>query len=120
MLAMPAFTTAQHIVPTFEDAPELDVLIIPGGMGCFDPGQPGRLNPTIVDLIVKFIQQRYPKLQYLTTVCTGAGIAARDDIQRRIFRDKAVAARGPVGAFGPVGRGGEYLDELGRVCGARI
>lgn len=37
MPAMPAFTTAQHLVPThaFEDSPELDILITLGGMGCF-------------------------------------------------------------------------------------
>src|SRR5271155_4369134 len=87
MPAMPAFTAAQHLVPThaFEDSPELDILIILGGMGCFDPDQPetGELNPAIVDPIVKFIKQRYPKLQYLMTVCTGAGIAARTGLLDR-------------------------------------
>jgi putative intracellular protease/amidase len=84
MLAMPVFTTTQHLVPThtFEDLPELDVLIIPGGMDYFDPGQPGtgQPNPATVDSIVKFIKQRYPKLQYLITVCTGAGIAGRTGV----------------------------------------
>ena len=64
------------LVPThaFEDSPDLDVLIILEGMGCFDPDQPGtgQPNPAIVDPIVKFIKQRYSKLQYLVTVCTGA------------------------------------------------
>lgn len=60
----------QSIVPThtFNDAPELDVLIIPGGRGTRAPD----LNRTI-----DYISATYPKLQYLITVCTGAGLAAR-------------------------------------------
>lgn len=84
MPAMPAFTTVQHLIPThaFEGSPDLDVLIILGGMGCFDPDQPGtgQPNPAIIDPIVKFIKRRHPKLQYLMAVCTGAGIVARTDL----------------------------------------
>ena len=54
---------------TFETAP-VDVLIIPGGIGSRAP--PPTLNTTI-----DFVRKRYPTLQYLITVCTGAGIAAR-------------------------------------------
>ncbi|KAF8997850.1 class I glutamine amidotransferase-like protein [Cyathus striatus] len=56
---------AQSVVPThtFETVPPLDVLILPGG----------RANENVV----KFIQKVYPTLQYLFTVCTGSGIAAR-------------------------------------------
>jgi putative intracellular protease/amidase len=87
MPAMPAFTTALHLVPThaFEDSPELDILIIPRGHGLFRP-RPTKdraTQPAIVDPIVKFIKQRYPKLQCLMTVCTGAGIAARTGLLDR-------------------------------------
>ena len=63
-------TFFQSIVPThtLKDAPDLDVLIIPGGLGARAPD----LNTTIA-----YIAATYPKLQYLVTVCTGAGIAAR-------------------------------------------
>lgn len=59
----------QSVVPThtIKDAPDLDVLIIPGGIGTRAPD----LNATI-----DYIRTTYPKLQYLITVCTGAGLAA--------------------------------------------
>lgn len=61
---------AQSIVPThtFATTPPLDVLIVPGGLGTRAPG----LEPTIA-----FIARTYPTLQYLLTVCTGSGLAAR-------------------------------------------
>jgi hypothetical protein len=35
---MSAFTAVQHLAPTYtiEDVPELDILIISGGMSCLD------------------------------------------------------------------------------------
>ncbi|KAF2462728.1 class I glutamine amidotransferase-like protein [Lindgomyces ingoldianus] len=83
-MGMPPFTTSQTMMPTddFDSAPQLDVLIIPGGMGCFDPNPAnvGKPNPAVVDPIVKFINKQYPKLQYLITVCTGSGIASQTGI----------------------------------------
>lgn len=83
-MGMPPFTTSQTLQPThtFETAPELDVLIIPGGMGCFDPepAKVGKPDPAVVDPIVKFVLDRYPKLQYLLTVCTGAGIVSQSGL----------------------------------------
>ncbi|KAL9614003.1 MAG: hypothetical protein Q9167_001483 [Letrouitia subvulpina] len=60
---------AQSIVPThtLENAPPLDVLLVPGGLGTRNP------DPAIVD----FIRDRYPSLKYLISVCTGAGLLAR-------------------------------------------
>lgn len=61
---------AQTILPThtFETAPPLDVLIIPGGQGTRYAG---------IERAVGFTRERFPELQYLITVCTGAGVAAR-------------------------------------------
>ncbi|KAF2679246.1 class I glutamine amidotransferase-like protein [Lentithecium fluviatile CBS 122367] len=75
---MPPFTTAQSMLAThtFATAPQFDVLIIPGGMGCFDPSAKGQPNPSVVDPIVAFVRKQYPGLQYLLTVCTGSGIAS--------------------------------------------
>ncbi|KAK7428265.1 hypothetical protein QQZ08_005162 [Neonectria magnoliae] len=77
---MSPFTTSQLLKPThtFDTAPQLDVLIIPGGMGCFDPDptNPGQPNPAVVNPIVKFVQSQYPGLKYLVTVCTGSGITS--------------------------------------------
>jgi transcriptional regulator GlxA family with amidase domain len=60
----------QSVMPThtLKNAPDLDVLIIPGGLGTRAPD----LQTTI-----DYIAATYPKLQYLITVCTGAGLAAR-------------------------------------------
>ncbi|KUJ15122.1 class I glutamine amidotransferase-like protein [Mollisia scopiformis] len=65
-------TFSEHVLPThtFETAPPLDVLIIPGGNGLFAPAP-------LLDSTIQFIKARYPTLQYLITVCNGAGIAAR-------------------------------------------
>ena len=48
---------------TLANAPDLDVLIVPGGVGSRAPD----LNSTI-----RFIEERYPKVKYLISVCTGA------------------------------------------------
>ncbi|KAH6622479.1 DJ-1/PfpI family protein [Boeremia exigua] len=60
----------QLVLPThtFETAPALDVLIVPGGQGTRTP-----------DAIytIEFIKRMYPSLQYLITICTGSGLAAR-------------------------------------------
>ena len=54
---------------TFETAPQdLEVLMIPGGAGSRSP----YLNSTF-----EYLQQAYPKLQYLITVCTGSLVASR-------------------------------------------
>ncbi|TQN64943.1 Isonitrile hydratase [Colletotrichum shisoi] len=60
----------QRIVPThtFQTAPPLDVLIVPGGQGTRYPG---------ISAAVDFVRERFGTLQYLLTVCTGAGVAAR-------------------------------------------
>ncbi|KAL2070790.1 hypothetical protein VTL71DRAFT_13816 [Oculimacula yallundae] len=65
-------TFGETILPshTFENAPPLDVLMIPGGLGTRAPGD--GLNTTIA-----FIKDRYPTVKYLISVCTGAGVVAR-------------------------------------------
>ncbi|KAF4629356.1 hypothetical protein G7Y89_g8795 [Cudoniella acicularis] len=65
-------TFGAEVLPThtFETAPPLDVLLVPGGLGTRAPSP--LLNSTIA-----FVKERYPTLQYLLTVCTGAGIVAR-------------------------------------------
>ncbi|EXJ70392.1 uncharacterized protein A1O5_06460 [Cladophialophora psammophila CBS 110553] len=78
-MGMSPFSTSQTLQPThdFKTAPELDVLIVPGGMGSFDPVRTGKPNPAVVDPIVEFVRDRYPKLKYLLTVCTGSGIVSQ-------------------------------------------
>jgi transcriptional regulator GlxA family with amidase domain len=59
----------QSLMPThtFKHPPEdLEVLIVPGGIGTFYPR-----NAT-----VDFIRKAYPKLKYLLSVCTGAMLLA--------------------------------------------
>ncbi|KAF5379534.1 hypothetical protein D9615_006543 [Tricholomella constricta] len=61
----------ESIVPThtFDTAPNLDVLLIPGGRGTKDQEN--------VQGAIDFVAKVYPSLKYLITVCSGAGIAAR-------------------------------------------
>ena len=62
-------TFGQNVLPshTFTDAPPLDVLIVPGGAG----------TDADVGTEIDFIRRTYPSLQYLISVCTGAGLLAR-------------------------------------------
>lgn len=87
-------TFGQKILPshTFSDPPHLDVLIVPGGVGT---------EADDVGAEIDFIHRTYPSLQYLITVCTGAGLAARAGVLdgRRATTNKALWAtttsRGP-------------------------
>ncbi|KAF2031086.1 ThiJ/PfpI [Setomelanomma holmii] len=56
---------------TLATAPELDVLIIPGGPGWRDPA----LNATL-----DYIRATAPKVKHVITICTGAALAARAGI----------------------------------------
>lgn len=75
----------QRVVPThtFDSAPPLDVLIVPGGIGTH--------GLTDTRSIVDFLARVYPSLQYLITVCTGARLIARAGILdgRRATTNKA-------------------------------
>ncbi|KAH7253388.1 hypothetical protein FSOLCH5_014145 [Fusarium solani] len=65
----------QSVVPThtYDTAPEdIEVLLVPGGMGTRDPENIARVR--------QFIKERYPKLRYLLTVCTGSAIAAQSGV----------------------------------------
>lgn len=77
---------------TFANAPELDVLLVPGGAGVRAPD---------VKNITDFIAERYPSLEYLITVCTGAGLAAKSGVLdgRRATTNKS--AWSTVTAWGP-------------------
>ncbi|KAH8673369.1 DJ-1/PfpI family protein [Xylariales sp. PMI_506] len=65
-------TVGQSVLPThtFADAPDLDVLIIPGGYGGMEPG---------ADLL-DYVRSAASKAGHLITVCNGAAVAARAGI----------------------------------------
>ncbi|KAI5780257.1 class I glutamine amidotransferase-like protein [Peziza echinospora] len=76
---------------TSEHAYDLDVLLVPGGVGTRSiPGE-----------YVEYIRNVYPRLQYLLVVCTGSGIVAKSGILngRRATGNKLawqwVIAQGP-------------------------
>jgi transcriptional regulator GlxA family with amidase domain len=78
---------------TFATAPDdLEVLIVPGGPGVRAPD---------VSPMTDFIRDRYPKLRYLLTVCTGAGLAAKSGVLdgRKATTNKAAWAT--ITAYGP-------------------
>jgi putative intracellular protease/amidase len=68
-------TVSEGILPThtFETAPPIDVLMIPRGFGGWAPAP-------ILDSTYAFIEERYPTLQYLFTVCTGSALVARTGV----------------------------------------
>ncbi|CAF1064314.1 unnamed protein product [Rotaria sordida] len=53
---------------TFNNAPELDILLVPGGLGTRDE--------IIFNEVTSFIKKRYPTLKYLLSVCTGSLMVA--------------------------------------------
>ena len=57
---------------TFDNAPELDILLVPGGFGTRDE--------TIFNEVTAFIKEQYPRLKYLLSVCTGAALVAATGI----------------------------------------
>ncbi|KAI8634069.1 DJ-1/PfpI family protein [Xylariaceae sp. FL1651] len=78
---------------TFATAPDdIEVLIVPGGPGVRAPD---------VSPMTDFIRERYPKLRYLLTVCTGAGLAAKAGVLdgRRATTNKQAWAQ--ITSYGP-------------------
>ncbi|WEW59136.1 hypothetical protein PRK78_004605 [Emydomyces testavorans] len=67
-------TFGQSVVPThtFANSPaDLEVLLVPGGVGTSAPD----IGP-----VVQYINQTYPKLKYIMSVCTGAKLLAKSGI----------------------------------------
>ena len=53
----------------FDDAPELDMILVPGGIGTI----PELEN----DALIRFLQERCPKSQVTMSVCTGSALLAK-------------------------------------------
>ncbi|KAH9218288.1 class I glutamine amidotransferase-like protein [Leptodontidium sp. 2 PMI_412] len=85
-------TFGESVLPThtFDTAPELDVLIVPGGLGTRAPAP-------LLDPAIAFIKTRYPSLQYLITTCTGSWLAARSGVLdgKRAISNKLAWAQTP-------------------------
>ncbi|KAI8819421.1 DJ-1/PfpI family protein [Fimicolochytrium jonesii] len=64
----------ETILPTHTllTAPKLDILIVPGGLGTRS-----EVNNTDISA---FINARYPELEYLLSVCTGAALLAKSGV----------------------------------------
>lgn len=71
---------------TMDNAPPLDVLLIPGGLGTRRITTDRRWD--------QFIAKIYPNIQYIYSVCTGASVVARSGILdgRRATTNKAAFA----------------------------
>ncbi|KAK4122595.1 class I glutamine amidotransferase-like protein [Parathielavia appendiculata] len=59
------------VTHTYADKPPIDVLVVPGGAAARSPD----LGPEL-----EYIRKAFPKLKYLITICTGAGIAAQSGV----------------------------------------
>lgn len=87
--------TGQLYMPThtIDEAPELDVLVVPGGMGTRGLGADRRWD--------QYVAKVYSNLKYLLSICTGTSIVARSGILdgRRATTNKAayrwVESQGP-------------------------
>ncbi|KAG7285306.1 hypothetical protein NEMBOFW57_009928 [Staphylotrichum longicolle] len=66
-----SFYPAVVTTHTYADNPPIDVLVIPGGAASRNPD----LGPE-----KEYIRKLFPKLEYLITICTGAGIAAQSGV----------------------------------------
>lgn len=64
------FTASFNPTHTFDNPPnDIEILLVPGGLGM----RRGNSSEPVVD----FVRKTYPKVKYLLTTCTGAGVAAR-------------------------------------------
>ena len=79
---------------SFADAPSLDLLLIPGGIGTRDE--------LMNDVMLNFLRKKATECEWLTSVCTGSLLlhaaaapchAARRDAQRRSPQPRRRAAR---------------------------
>src|SRR3569833_2194215 len=72
-MTMTSFAIEPQIMAThsFADAPELDILLIPGGGGL------EVLELSHDTSVEDFVRARYPRLQYLLSVCVGSTSLAR-------------------------------------------
>ncbi|KAF2727522.1 class I glutamine amidotransferase-like protein [Polyplosphaeria fusca] len=64
-------TVATH---TFENAPELDAILVPGGIGVF------ALVTTNDTSVEDFVVERFDRAEYILTVCNGATLVARSGL----------------------------------------
>jgi putative intracellular protease/amidase len=71
---------------TFRDAPALDVLLVPGGVGTMALEQASDTS------IETFLRNRFDSLDYLLSVCTGSAILATSGLLdgRRATTNKAL------------------------------
>ncbi|KAL4883396.1 class I glutamine amidotransferase-like protein [Aspergillus karnatakaensis] len=66
------FLTPDHIPnesSTSKIKRKIDVLVVPGGAGT--------RFPAVIDLVIDFVRELYPHVQYVLSVCNGAGVLAR-------------------------------------------
>jgi transcriptional regulator GlxA family with amidase domain len=63
---------------TFEDAPKIDILLIPGGGGFHENGKPfGSRKEMHNEVLLNWINAQYSQIDLLLSVCTGSLILAK-------------------------------------------
>ena len=63
---------SETVLPThtFDNAPNIDVLIVPGGLGT-------RASESVLSPVINFIEKMYSQIDYIYAICTGVSLAAR-------------------------------------------
>ncbi|KAG5985759.1 hypothetical protein E4U43_005901, partial [Claviceps pusilla] len=88
------FVTSTNPTHTFDKPPsDIDVLLIPGG--------PGMRHADISRTAIDFIRKTYPNVQYLMTICTGAGLAAAAGVLDGKRATTSKSSWGDIAAMGP-------------------
>ena len=73
-MTMPTMSPSILATHTFETAPPLDIILVPGGLG-------NRVLEENNDTAIEdFVVARYPQLEYLLSVCTGSVSLARSGV----------------------------------------
>ncbi|MBY0377026.1 MAG: DJ-1/PfpI family protein [Gammaproteobacteria bacterium] len=112
---VPSSVAAIKIKPntTFATAPQLDVLFVPGGFGVVKAISNDKA-------MMHFIQQQTPKLQYLSSVCTGALILGSAGELKGYQATTHWMAQKYLPAFGAIPVKQRVVVDRNRVTGAGV
>ncbi|HEX6271785.1 MAG TPA: DJ-1/PfpI family protein [Polyangiaceae bacterium] len=103
---------AFHPASTYADAPELDVLCVPGGFG---------VNALMEDeACLEFLRRRAPTARFVTSVCTGALVLGAAGLLRGYRATTHWLSLEFLAAFGAVPSGERVVVDRNRITGGGV